>query len=363
MSSNLKDIFQKESVQTIATSIAKIYPNFAQENFVAEIAPQLKKHELKGRVKLISTKLRDHLPKDIDTSLSIFIRAVKSEKNPTGVHGFLAWPFTQYIEDFCLENFDSSMEAMKEITQTMSAEFAIRPFLIKYPEKSLSILKKWSKSNNFHVRRLVSEGTRPRLPWGQRLSLFQKDPTICIELLRTLKNDPEIYVRKSVANHLNDISKDHPDFLVKELKSWLKEGNKEIEWIARHASRTLLKSGHKGALSLFGYSESQLQNIKFSLSTKKIKVGDSIEMKFSANTSQKSACLIDYRIHLVRANGKKSIKVFKWAKKNLLPSEKIQITKKHSFKKITTRRYYPGKHLIEVQVNGMLVAKANFDLL
>lgn len=359
---NLKEMFNKKSVAEIGVAVNRNHPSFEKDRFHAEALKGLDKLELKGRVRQIAAALHSQLPEDKSLSLKILAKSVRSNTQPEGVEGFLAWPFTQYIEEFALDHFSEAMEALKAITPAMSAEFAIRPFLMRYEKDALALLKKWSRDENHHVRRLVSEGTRPRLPWGVRLSAFQKDPRLCIELLRTLKNDPELYVRKSVANHLNDISKDHPDFLVSELREWLKEGDENVRWIARHAARTLIKKGHKGALSLFGYKGAQWKGASVSVAPAKIKIGSDIELKFEAIPARRESWMIDYRIHHVRANGAHSIKVFKWTIKALKPGEKLELRKKHSFKRISTRRYYPGKHLVEVQVNGQVVAKAAFTL-
>jgi 3-methyladenine DNA glycosylase AlkC len=287
---------------------------------------------------------------------------VAGDGKPRGLSGFLAWPLAQYIEEFGLSYPEDSLGALKEITKEMSAEFAVRPFLLKFPTETLNVLKNWANDPNAHVRRLVSEGTRPRLPWGQRLPHFLADPSHCLPLLRMLRDDPEIYVRKSVANHLNDISKDHPDLLVKEMRAWLKGASKERRWVVRHACRSLIKAGHGPCLDLLGFSPAGISAARLNVSPQRLILGGQLALGFTAIPTRDESWLIDYAVHHRKANGRTSAKVFKWKVLKVQKGKAVEIQKKHAIRVISTRRYYDGKHAVEILVNGQPVAKAGFWL-
>lgn len=357
-----KNLFNEKSVNHIASSIKKAYQPFPSSAFVKKVLPQIKDEELKGRVRVISKILHDFLP-EFPEAAKILAATIQSKRNPNGLSGFSAWPLTQYVEDFGLSHWKESMAALKSITTVMSAEFAIRPFLIQQKDETLDLLMQWASDPNVHVRRLCSEGSRPLLPWGQRLKEVQKKPELTIPILRKLKCDPELYVRKSVANHLNDIAKDHPKIVIKELQAWLKQDpqNKNIQWIVKHASRSLIKNGNKDALSLLGVKPASAEKIKLEITPSEVKMGGHIEIMFSAVAKREEKWLVDYIVHHQKSNGSLSPKVFKWTIKNVEKGQ-ISLIKKHGFKKITTRKYYPGEHHIEIQLNGSPVIKKKFHL-
>ena len=260
------------------------------------------------------------------------------------------------------------MDALEFFTKRFTAEFAIRPFLKNDPKRTLARMKKWAKSDNKHLRRLASEGLRPLLPWGEKLADFIKDPSPGLAILELLKHDPEEYVRKSVANHMNDFSKHHPELVVSTLLRWNKEAphehSKNVAWIVRHASRTLLKKGHLGAMRLQGLGKAQVKCSSLRLSSKVVTVGKKLEVDFSLISQSKvtQKLMIDYAVYHQKANGRQQPKVFKYKVNSLKAGEKLECTLRHSFKPITTRRYYAGEHAIEILVNGLDVAKTNFQL-
>lgn len=360
----LKDLLGPSALREIASAFRNAWPEFPEKKFLALVLPHLSRRELKGRVKLISSALAESLPAAPQKSFPILLGAIESKKNPGGLSGFRAWPLAQLVEDQGLAHPELSLDTLKILTAAMSAEFAIRPFLIQHEELCLNELKSWVKSENVHIRRLASEGTRPRLPWGQRLPRFQKNPAACISLLRELRLDPEIYVRKSVANHLNDFSKDHPDWLVKELALWKAEypDRKEVQWIIRHACRSLIKAGHPGALGLVGIKAAKVKGAKLALKPSSLKMGQSLEIGFSARSERKEPWLIDYAVHHRKSNGELKPKVFKWTRREMKAGERLEIRKSHWIVPITTRKYYPGKHEIEIFVNGKSVARTSFTL-
>jgi 3-methyladenine DNA glycosylase AlkC len=358
-----KEALNPARVKRIAEVLSRAYPAFPEKRFLNLTLPDLEKHELKGRVRLIAAKLKECLPPEPQKVFPLLLKSIRSPTNPAGLEGFQAWPLTQLVEDIGLGDPELALDTLKGITSVMSAEFAVRPFLLQHEKLSLSVFRRWAKSEDVHVRRLVSEGTRPRLPWGQRLPVFQKNPTITIGLLRELRHDPELYVRKSVANHLNDIAKDHPDWLVKELAAWQREfpESSTIRWIIRHASRHLVKAGHAKALELQGYQPAKIEKAKVKVRPNKAAMGKRIEIQFSATARREEPWLIDYCIHHRKKNGALSPKVFKWARKAVKKGE-LKLSRNHHFREITTRRYYPGRHILEILVNGKPVAQTHFHL-
>lgn len=359
-----KNMINDSVVKNLASSISKSYPKFDSKNFI-KLSKELAPLELKARVLLITKNLKVYLPDDYPTSLSILMTAMEKGK----LSGFALWPFSEYISQFGLEHFDDSMKAMYKLTQNFTSEWAIRPYLLKNPAKVLKYFKKWATDKNVHVRRWVSEGSRPLLPWGQKIPLFIMDPTHTLLLLDKLKFDDEIYVRKSVANHLNDISKNHPQVVIEILRMWQKDASEndmvKLNWITRHALRTLIKKGHPGALKLMGVEgKASVKISDIQINKKKFKLNDSLEFHFNLKSSSKSSqkIIIDYAIDFMKANGKKSKKVFKLKAIELKAGEEILIKKKHSLKPITTMKYYPGEHHIYIQVNGHILKEISWLL-
>jgi 3-methyladenine DNA glycosylase AlkC len=283
----------------------------------------------------------------------------------TGYDGFIVLPQNEFVAKYGLDHYDLSMRALYEMTKRFTAEGAIRPFILKYPQQTLAILSEWAEDENCHVRRLVSEGTRPRLPWTMQLKPFIEDPRPVLELLEKLKTDPVLMVRRSVANNLNDIAKDNPDLVVKILRGWSRIEDEGTQWLIRHAARTLVKQGNKDVLGVLGYS----QNVDISVSRIKldkpiVRMGEALNFSFEVESKadQAQTLVIDYVIHHVKANGKLTPKVFKLTQKSLEPGQVINISKNHPFRFITTRRYYAGKHTLEIQVNGTGYQKIDFEL-
>jgi len=354
----LRTAFNKKNVTELAKRIKKVYKEFNEEKFIEDINSKLEPLSFGDRSKLITKTVKKHLPKNFKEATKILIKSLEPENTKTeltGFYGFITWPLTEYIAENGLEeeNYETSMHALKEMTKRFSSENSIRAFIKKYPEKTLKKLNEWIKDKNVHVRRLVSEGTRPRLPLCCRLPEFQKNPKPVIKLLR------------SVANNLNDISKDNPKIVTDLLKKWKQSKNKETQWLVTHALRTLLKQGNQDALELLGYTKNpQIQVSKITLKNKTIKIGNKIEFEFTITSQSKTkqTLMIDYTIHYMKKNKKQAEKVFKLSKKTINPNEIISITKRHSVKQMSTRKHYPGKHDIELQINGKKHEKTEFIL-
>jgi 3-methyladenine DNA glycosylase AlkC len=360
----LKHLINASVIKKIARAISRLDSSFDSKAFLRLIT-ELEALELKQRVLLVTKQLQIYLKHPYPQALELLMSAMEEED----LKGFELWPFSEFISQGGIDHFDLSMKAMYRLTQRFTAEFAVRPFLLKNHTKVLKYFSKWAVDKNVHVRRLVSEGSRPLLPWAQNIPLFIMDPTQTILLLDKLKFDDELYVRKSVANHLNDISKNHPQVVIDILRMWSKNNSSEesikIEWIKRHALRTLIKKGHAGALKLMGVTDRPVVTIKqLSSSKKSYKLNDVLSFSFNleslGNKNQK--LIIDYAIDFVKANGKRSKKVYKLKTLVLAGGEKLILKKNHSLKPITTMMYYSGTHHLLIQINGKVMGQISFFL-
>ncbi len=364
----MKDGLGRPAVQRLARCLHNANKSFDEQAFVRDACRGLGALELKPRVLHITIALDKHLPKPYPSALRIVLGAAakwdRGDPNDS-YRGFAAWPLIDYVAHSGLEDFDRSMAALRKLTPLFSSEFAIRPFLERYPDKSLALLKSWTKDKEKDVRRLVSEGTRPLLPWGGHLPAFREDPGPTLELLELLKDDESEYVRRSVANHLNDIGKDHPDLLIRVCKRWNRGASKERRWIIERATRSLVKAGHPGVFELLGHAKQVQARVSgLSVKPKKVKLGGAIEIAFTLTSqSKKSASLVvDYAVHHRKADGSLRPKVFKLKKLSLASGKKESLEKRHAIRPITTRRYYAGEHAVEILVNGRSMARASFTL-
>jgi len=356
----LKYMFNKEFVQSLSLRIEKFYPEFDKKNFLKDIFNKnWDQLELKARMHHISDILFKHLPDDYKSSIEILLKVAPSVEKG----GFQYMIFPDFVEKFGQNDWKISIDALSEFTKIASSEFAIRPFIISDPKRMVKILLKWSKHKNVHIRRLSSEGIRPRLPWAISLEKFKQDPSDIIPILENLKSDSELYVKKSVANNLNDISKDHPDLVLSICKKWIGK-NENTDWIIKHGLRTLLKKGNKSALKLFG--QDQMKNLKLGkvhLLKRKIKIGEELPFNFKIHlqTLKITKVRIEYKIYFFKKNGTYTSKVFKISEKNL--KEDCLINKKHSFKQLSTRTHYAGIHYISIILNGNEGTKEIFTII
>ncbi|MDN5214660.1 DNA alkylation repair protein [Fulvivirgaceae bacterium BMA12] len=360
MAEALKDqMFQRPFFEALGKSIGKVYPSFSTKDFFSYLYNEdWEDKSLKERMYHASQSLHETLPDNYDEALDILSKVYQK------FDGFDAMIFPDFVEQFGQDHYQLSIEALERFTQFSSAEFAIRPFILKHPEKTMDKMLSWSRHDNHHVRRLSSEGCRPRLPWAMALPLFKKDPGMIFPILDNLKSDPSLYVRKSVANNLNDITKDNPDLVIARLEKWQTDASKETQWITRHALRGMLKAGHPNALKLLGYGSAKVSVDNFKLKPRKIAMGDSLSFSFELRNDGKRPqnLMVDFIVHFVKSNGSTAPKVFKLNTLKLAPGETQLISKSHPFKVITTRKYYSGKHKLAVQVNGKVLGEQSFDL-
>jgi 3-methyladenine DNA glycosylase AlkC len=359
-----KNWINETVVVSIGASIKGEYPAFQVSEF-NKLSSELAPLELKARVMLITDNLRKYLPQNYASALRIIDLILKQEK----LKGFALWPFSEFISKFGTEHLDQSMGAMVKLTKLFTSEFAIRPFLLKDHQSVLEHMIKLAMSKNHHVRRFVSEGTRPILPWGGNIPAFIKDPLLTMNLLDSLKYDDELYVRKSVANHLNDHAKNHPKLVTDTLKKWEQncppEHLDKILWIKRHALRILIKKGNVDALKLMGVTgAAKIKLNSFKITKKVYKRGEQLTMNFEVKSSgiKKQKLIIDYAIDFLKSNGKYGRKIYKLKSLDLGPTEVLKIQKNHSLKPITTMKYYSGKHFLILQVNGQEIKKVPWEL-
>jgi 3-methyladenine DNA glycosylase AlkC len=349
----LKNMLSADFVCLLASALKKADKNFDEAGFQhAVLNKDWKQKELKQRIRHISTMMSDFLSYPYRKQLGIVMKAAPAFR------GLGALIFPDFVEIKGLHDVEASLDALEILTQYSTAEFAIRPFISKECELVLQRVNKWAKHKNEHVRRLATEGIRPRLPWAAPLPAFKKDPTKVLEVLEALKNDPSEYVRRSVANNLNDITKDHPALVLKTAKRWIGK-SEATDKLLKHACRTLLKQGNTEALGIFGFSSKVNASIgKFEIRNSKLKIGDTLTFDFVLNNESKKIqqLRLEYVIHFMKSNGKQSKKVFQLSSKHFSPGE-IPFKRTHRFKDFTTRKHYPGEHILAISINGIEKAR------
>ncbi|WP_042168522.1 hypothetical protein [Paenibacillus gorillae] len=366
MAEPLKDLYNKAFLEGFGDKVRQVYPSFDSHDFVSTVMDESWDGlELKGRTRRISTVLGQYLPEQYEDALNVLFKLYGT------CTGFPYLFFPDFVEVYggADEHWELSMNALEKFTQSSSAEFAIRWFLIHNPEKGMQQMAIWSEHPNEHVRRLASEGCRPRLPWGQALPLFKKDPSPIMPILERLKADPSLYVRKSVANNLNDIAKDHPALVLETARRW--QGNDpHTDWIIRHGCRTLVRKAIPEALALFGYSESAegsslTEKATIIADPSEIRIGESSELAYVLGIREGDPVRIriEYGIDFVKSKGKTSRKLFLWSDKTVPGGSRLTGTRTHKWADLTTRRHYPGLHRITLLVNGRETAYTEIDLL
>ncbi len=355
----LKEMFNKFFYENLAKEFNKIEKNFDHKKFVAEVTKNLSGMELNQRLRNTSVILKNHFPSDFKKAVDIMKKVAPNLKT-----GYTQLVFPDFVGLYGKQHQTYSLDALKYFTQFGSSEFAIREFLKNDFDGTIKVMHQWAKDKNHHVRRLASEGSRPRLPWSFKLDRVIENPKLTLPILEILKTDQELYVRKSVANHLNDISKQHPDVLLGVIKNWIGKST-HTDWILKHAGRTLLKQGDVKALGYFGIKHSDaVESSLFKIAKNKIDVGEYVNFSFSLKNSsnKKVKVRIEYALYFKVANNKYSKKVFKISEREVGGKETVLFSRKHSFKIISTRKYYKGIQKIALVINGKEGNAIEFDL-
>ncbi len=358
----IKNLFNRDSVGALGVAIAQADATFDVDRFLDLVLDTTWEDlELKERMRHVSIVLRSMLPDDYRSALGVLLDAVPF----AGGIGFPAMVLSDFVEEFGTGDWDASVPALARFTTLVSAEFAIRPFIASDQDRTLAQMLAWAGDPDPAVRRLATEGSRPRLPWGMRLQALVVDPRPALPILEELRSDPDENVRRSVANHLNDIAKDHPDVVLEVLRCWGETPDEYLPALRKHALRTLLKRGDPEAMTLLGFrpdADVELRSIRVDPDVAAI--GGSARLHFAlASTSDgEQPVMVDYAVHYVKANGSTAPKVFKLKTFDLEPRSVVELSRKLSFVQVTTRTHRPGTHRVEVQVNGTVIGGTDFEL-
>lgn len=378
MAEPFKNMYNKQFFDLFTKDLRLVIDDFDAHGFVSQIMDdEWEGRELKQRWIHITSILKKFLPADYKEAIAKILELldhVKSTRPDFSViddtkfglmleYGVI---LNNYVEQYGLDDYETSVKAIEKITQFTSCEFVTHPFIIKYPDEMMQQMLVWSKHEHWGVRRLASEGCRPRLPWAMALPNLKENPAPIIPILENLKNDPARFVRLSVANNLNDIAKDNPQTVIDLVKRWQGE-SKEVDWIIKHGSRTLLKQGNQEMMELFGFN-STVKSIRienFQISIPQVKVGESLEFSFNLlnKNNKRTKIRLEYGIYYQKANGTLTKKVHKISEKEYAENSTTQITRKHSFRVVTTRKLHPGLHQVAVIINGNEFEKYDFELI
>ena len=359
MAEPLKNLFDANLINSIGIAVKNEYRLFKLDTFVADVFDQeWKNKELKQRLTHVTICLHKNIPLTYVAQIEILTSIAPN------FTGFTALFFPEFVSTFGLDDYNVSIKALAYFTKYSSSEFAVRNFIVLYPDKMLKQHLIWAKDKNHHVRRLASEGIRPRLPWAMALTQFKKDPTPIIPILELLKADESEYVRKSVANCLNDISKDNPEILLQIVKKW-KGNDKNTDWIIKHASRGLLKKGSIQALQLFGLNHQlNVEVLNLMLNKLALKIGETLSFETTVYLNENAAQQIrmEYNIYYMKSNGKTSPKIFQIGTYQVKPKQHLTLKRSHKFIELSTRKHYPGEHVLALVINGKEVAQQKFML-
>jgi len=374
MAEPFKNMFNAGGIGTMAQVLTQV-DGFDHTRFLDVALGGIDDLELMQRADQIADAMTGSLPLQFPALLHQLTGLLGAESpddtespppNPdtAGLTGWALVSVGKFVAIHGLDHPGDSLNFLREMTKRFSAEFAVRPFYRDHPDLTLAVTADWARDANLHVRRLASEGSRPRLPWGLRLARFVQDPTPLLPILAGLRDDPSEYVRRSVANNLNDIAKDHPDLVAEIAADWMQDASPSRQRLVKHACRSLIKSGHPATLAVFGYGAPQGLSATVSASPEVITLGDSLTL--TATLTQTGTApqpvLVDLIARFLRADGSHGAKVFKWTETVLLPGKPLKLTKRLPLKNVTTRRHYAGPQYAALQVNGQVVAETGFDL-
>jgi 3-methyladenine DNA glycosylase AlkC len=370
----LKTFFSPTLVRRLAADLARAHPRFPVNPFVKDACAGLDALELLDRGRHIARALGTHLPAAYPDAIDVLLRSLGPEHATdellgAGMAPFFYLPHTMFVAERGLDHFDLSMRAQHELTRRFSAESSIRPYIAKDPERAFALLREWTNDPNAHVRRLVSEGTRLRLPWAPRVAWLDANPERVLALLELLKDDPSTMVRRSVANNLNDLGKVRPDLLNRTAAAWL-EGDggasPERRALIEHALRGAVKRGDAAALRLLGFGKKALVSLeRVAFEPRRVKIGGRVAMTFTLRSTARAPqdLLIDVAVHFVKARGVTGAKIFKLKRLTLAPREQVDLQTSFSLAIHTTRVPQPGDHAVDVIVNGQRIPAGSFRVL
>lgn len=357
----IKDLIDNPSVRQIVTAVVDVEPRLDVDEIMGRIFDEeWEARALKQRIRHAAEMIRSSLPDPYPEALAVMRSAAKNLDEGR----MAAWVFCDFVEVFGVDYPDVSIPALEQFTKLISAEFAVRPFIDRYPERMADQMLSWAKSKNADVRRLATEGFRPRLPWGMGLPALKKDPSPVLPVLEQLYQDPSEVVRRSVANNLNDISKDNPEVTVAVLRGW-SDGTENTQALIKHALRTLLKKGDPGALELLGFSPTpDVVVASLHVEPKEPQVGGSVHIDFCVESTSKNTqrLMVDFAVTYQNVSGTGSRKVFKGVVADLEGGGSLPLRRKVTLRQQTTRRILPGLHTAEIQVNGAVLASVEFDV-
>jgi 3-methyladenine DNA glycosylase AlkC len=368
MGAELRHFFDERVIGSVAADLRRAHPSLDRDAFVEECLDGLGELPLLARAWRIAEVMHRHLPARFPEAARVVVASLGpplGAADGLGMEPFRYLPHVFLVARHGLDHFEPSMEALRELTRRFTSEYGIRPFLVRHPERTLDRLRAWASDPDVHVRRLVSEGTRPRLPWAPRLRAFQEDPAPGLALLELLRDDPERYVQRSVANHLNDVGKDHPALLVETCRRWAVDAPPARRWIVGHALRSLVKKGDRGALGVLGFGKATPFRVeRVRLAPRRVRMGGRIAFSLDlVNGARRPASLlVDYAVHFVKASGATRPKVFKLRKVELPAGGRTVLRGTVSFAPMTTRRHHPGRHRIDLLVNGVARPLGTFDV-
>lgn len=366
MAAPLKDSFGPEVAWGLGRLLVAVDPAFPVADFVAAATERFDDLELADRSRAVAAALACYLPTDPATAIDLITRSLPDEGAAArwqGMDSFMLWPFTMYVADHGLDCFEESMAAQHALTQLFTAEFSIRSFIRHRPEPTLARLAMWTKDDSEHVRRLVSEGTRPRLPWAPRLPEFVADPRPVLPLLEPLKDDPSEYVRRSVANNLNDIAKDHPEVTLDVCRQWLGQDASRRPMV-RHALRTLVKAGDPDALAILGFTEGPARVADLGVTPTRVRIGADVSVAIAVTnpSGEPVDALIDFEVTFARPGGRSSRKVFKGVERRIAPGDTVSVKRQVTLRQLSTRRVHSGRHAVVALVNGSRSQPVHFDV-
>ncbi len=378
MAEPFKNMYNAQFFDRFTNDLKLVINDFNAREFVSRIMDdEWENKEFKQRISHITTVLKKFLPADYKDAIAKILELLDhikpryshcSEIDDTKFGLTLEYGaiLDNYVEQYGMDDFETSVKAIEKITQFTSCEFVTHSFIVKYPDKMMAQMLIWSKHEHWGVRRLASEGCRPRLPWAMALPGLKKNPAPIFPILENLKNDPARSVRLSVANNLNDIAKDNPEIVIGLAKKWKGE-SREVDWIIKHGCRTLLKQGNPEIMELFGFNFT-VKNLTiedFQISDTLVVVGDSLKFSFKLlnNNNNKTKVRLEYAIYYQKANGTLTKKVHKISEKEYSGNSVNPIIRKHSFRVVTTRKFHPGLHQVAVIINGNEFEKYDFELI